>query len=90
MHTHTHTEEHNLHAQVYMLNLLLKHQSFVADAAFTWCRSQLLQRKAEERNPDEFYFAMEKSRTKEGVHDARCVHKPRGFNMQECTQRLWC
>ena len=29
---------------------------------------QNLKRKAEERNPDEFYFAMEKSRTKEGVH----------------------
>jgi hypothetical protein len=29
---------------------------------------QALQRKAEERNPDEFYFAMEKARTKGGVH----------------------
>lgn len=29
-----------------------------------------LQRKAEERNPDEFYFAMERARTKGGVHDA--------------------
>lgn len=27
-----------------------------------------LQRKAEERNPDEFYFAMESARTKGGVH----------------------
>ncbi|KAK9846505.1 hypothetical protein WJX81_005518 [Elliptochloris bilobata] len=27
-----------------------------------------LRRKAEERNPDEFYFAMEKARTREGVH----------------------
>ncbi|KIZ01067.1 putative U3 small nucleolar RNA-associatedprotein 11 [Monoraphidium neglectum] len=27
-----------------------------------------LQRKAEERNPDEFYFAMESARTKDGVH----------------------
>ena len=30
-----------------------------------------LQRKAEERNPDEFYFAMEHARTRGGVHDAR-------------------
>lgn len=27
-----------------------------------------MKRKAEERNPDEFYFAMEKGRTKNGVH----------------------
>lgn len=33
---------------------------------------QALKRKAEERNPDEFYFAMEKARTVEGVHDGRC------------------
>mmetsp|Transcript_36387 Transcript_36387/g.91427 ORF Transcript_36387/g.91427 Transcript_36387/m.91427 type:complete len:258 (+) Transcript_36387:122-895(+) len=30
-----------------------------------------LRRKAEERNPDEFYFAMEKGRTKDGVHEGR-------------------
>ncbi|KAF8072886.1 Utp11 [Scenedesmus sp. PABB004] len=30
-----------------------------------------LQGKAEQRNPDEFYFAMEKARTKDGVHIAR-------------------
>ncbi len=35
---------------------------------------QTLRRKAEERNPDEFYFAMEKARTKDGVHDGRWVH----------------
>ena len=29
-----------------------------------------LRRKAQERNPDEFYFAMEKARTKNGVHVA--------------------
>jgi len=29
-----------------------------------------LRRKAEERNPDEFYYAMEKARTKDGVHVA--------------------
>ncbi len=32
---------------------------------------QQLRRKAEERNPDEFYFAMEKARTADGVHVAR-------------------
>lgn len=29
---------------------------------------QILRQKAEEKNPDEFYFAMEKARTKNGVH----------------------
>ena len=33
-----------------------------------YARAQNLKRKAEERNPDEFYFAMEKARTKGGVH----------------------
>ena len=32
-----------------------------------------LQRKAEERNPDEFYFAMQKARTRGGVHVKRCA-----------------
>lgn len=32
---------------------------------------QVLKEKAEQRNPDEFYFAMEKARTKNGVHDGR-------------------
>ena len=32
-----------------------------------------LQRKAEERNPDEFYFGMEHSRTRGGVHIKRSV-----------------
>eukprot|EP00798_Chlamydomonas_sp_ICE-L_P010014 gene10014-7900_t len=31
---------------------------------------KILRQKAEERNPDEFYFAMEKARTKDGVHQA--------------------
>ena len=31
---------------------------------------QVLRQKAEERNPDEFYFAMEKARTRDGVHVA--------------------
>jgi len=35
-----------------------------------------LRKKAEERNPDEFYFAMEKARTKGGVHIARCAPSP--------------
>lgn len=30
---------------------------------------QRLRTKAAERNPDEFYFAMERARTKDGVHD---------------------
>ena len=34
---------------------------------------QQLQRKAEDRNPDEFYFAMQRSQTKDGVHVARCA-----------------
>lgn len=34
---------------------------------------QNLQGKAEERNPDEFYFAMQKQSTKDGVHVARSV-----------------
>lgn len=29
---------------------------------------QVLRRKAEERNPDEFYFAMQNAKTKDGVH----------------------
>jgi len=32
---------------------------------------QQLQGKAAERNPDEFYFAMQNSSTKDGVHIAR-------------------
>ena len=37
-------------------------------------QTQVLRNKAALRNPDEFYFAMEKARTKDGVHVARCVH----------------
>lgn len=33
---------------------------------------QHLAGKAAERNPDEFYFAMEKQRTVDGVHQGRC------------------
>jgi U3 small nucleolar RNA-associated protein 11 len=33
---------------------------------------QVLRNKAALRNPDEFYFAMERSRTREGVHVAGC------------------
>lgn len=42
------------------------HRSHVFDPVL-----QHLQNKAEERNPDEFYFAMESARTKDGVHIAR-------------------
>ena len=34
---------------------------------------QNLRRKAEQRNPDEFYFAMEGKATKGGLHSGRCV-----------------
>lgn len=34
---------------------------------------QKLKVKASERNPDEFYFAMENAKTKDGIHDGRCV-----------------
>ena len=34
---------------------------------------QVLQRKAEERNPDEFHFAMQHAQTKQGVHSLACV-----------------
>lgn len=34
-----------------------------------------LQRKAEERNEDEFYFAMERAKTRDGVHDGRIPGK---------------
>lgn len=34
--------------------------------------SQSLRQKAASRNPDEFYFAMEKARTRDGVHVGRC------------------
>jgi U3 small nucleolar RNA-associated protein 11 len=33
--------------------------------------AQHLESKAEQRNPDEFYFAMEKAKTKDGVHIQR-------------------
>ena len=32
------------------------------------CHLQTARRKAEERNPDEFYHAMQSVRTREGVH----------------------
>ncbi len=34
---------------------------------------QVLRNKAALRNPDEFYFAMEKARTRDGVHISRSV-----------------
>ncbi|GIL75178.1 hypothetical protein Vretimale_7877 [Volvox reticuliferus] len=54
--------------------LLEKHKDYVERAKDFHKKEQtlkVLKRKAEERNPDEFYFAMEKARTKEGVHDGR-------------------
>lgn len=35
---------------------------------------QELHKKASEKNPDEFYFAMEHASTKDGVHIARCAY----------------
>ncbi|GFR47495.1 hypothetical protein Agub_g9224 [Astrephomene gubernaculifera] len=54
--------------------LLEKHKDYVERAKNFHKKEKVLKtlkRKAEERNPDEFYFAMEKARTKEGVHDGR-------------------
>ena len=34
---------------------------------------QTLRRKAEERNPDEFYFAMHRAQTKRGIHELPCA-----------------
>lgn len=42
-----------------------------ASACLSPATPQALRRKAEERNPDEFYFAMERSETRDGVHVAR-------------------
>jgi hypothetical protein len=36
-----------------------------------------LESKAEQRNPDEFYFAMENAKTKDGVHIQRQVQQLR-------------
>ncbi|GLC49173.1 hypothetical protein PLESTB_000190400 [Pleodorina starrii] len=54
--------------------LLEKHKDYVERAKNFHKKEKAiktLKRKAEERNPDEFYFAMEKARTKDGVHDGR-------------------
>ncbi|KAG2500622.1 hypothetical protein HYH03_001389 [Edaphochlamys debaryana] len=54
--------------------LLEKHKDYVERAKNFHKKEKVLKtlkRKAEERNPDEFYFAMEKKRTKDGVHDGR-------------------
>jgi len=61
MHTHA-----NIKARV-----VCSLSSLQARLGFLLARTQRLKRKAEERNPDEFYFAMEKARTKNGVHDGR-------------------
>ncbi|KXZ49284.1 hypothetical protein GPECTOR_22g878 [Gonium pectorale] len=54
--------------------LLEKHKDYVERARNFHKKEKTLKalrRKAEERNPDEFYFAMEKAKTKDGVHDGR-------------------
>ncbi|GAX80942.1 hypothetical protein CEUSTIGMA_g8377.t1 [Chlamydomonas eustigma] len=54
--------------------LLEKHKDYVARAKDFHRKEntiKALKRKAEERNPDEFYFAMQKAKTKDGVHDGR-------------------
>ncbi|KAK9865091.1 hypothetical protein WJX84_010703 [Apatococcus fuscideae] len=51
--------------------LLEKHKDYKQRATNYHAKQdaiQNLQQKADERNPDEFYFAMEKSRTRGGVH----------------------
>lgn len=42
-----------------------------APACSRFPRTQSLRQKAAFRNPDEFYFAMEKARTRDGVHVGR-------------------
>ena len=37
------------------------------------CAVQRLKRKADDRNPDEFYFAMQRTQTKDGVHIVPCA-----------------
>ncbi len=49
---------------------------------------QVLKRKAEERNPDEFYFSMEKKRTKDGVHDGRCALRRTGMATRKRQARI--
>ncbi len=48
----------------------------------------MLRNKAALRNPDEFYFAMEKARTKDGVHLARCAAVA-ALTHALCTCALW-
>lgn len=36
---------------------------------------QTLKRKADDRNPDEFYFAMQRAETKDGVHVVRTAQQ---------------
>jgi hypothetical protein len=54
--------------------LLEKHKDYVERARDFHKKDNTikhLKRKAEERNPDEFYFAMQKAKTKDGVHNGR-------------------
>ncbi len=43
---------------------------------------QTLRRKAEERNPDEFYFAMEHAKTRDGVHVVKST-EPNKYSQEE-------
>ena len=51
--------------------LLEKHKDYVKRAKDFHKKEDainVLKRKARDRNPDEFYFAMQKSKTRDGVH----------------------
>eukprot|EP00959_Pyramimonas_sp_CCMP1952_P151728 3174725-Pyramimonas_sp.AAC.1 len=52
--------------------------------------TQTLREKAEFRNPDEFYFAMQKAGTKGGVHIAKCVWFSLNFCSKFCTVYSMC
>lgn len=51
----------------------------------------MLRNKAALRNPDEFYFAMQNQRTRDGVHVARCVVmcEPLGACWRGVLTRVW-
>ena len=60
------------------LGLLEKHKDYVLRARDFHKKEdaiKVLKRKAAERNPDEFYFAMEKKKTRDGVHEERTTEQ---------------
>ena len=60
------------------LGLLEKHKDYVLRAKDFHKKEdaiKVLKRKAAERNPDEFYFAMEKKKTRDGVHEERTTEQ---------------